>query len=281
MPPLQLRELGESVNRLGGQIGMNGKGKYKGGTVVSVTSNKGGVGVTSVATNLALAYAADESKKTVLVDRKPHLGDVGVMLDLHPEYNLADAVGGPPLDESRMKGILSVHDSGLSVLTGPEDPEVAETITAVQLMEVFSLLKGMFDRVVVDAGNTIDARTLEVLDFSNVVLCVAELNVPTVRNVTRGLTLYQNLGIAREKLRLIVNSFEKKTKVSVQDLERAAEFPVFWQIPNDYKVMGTALDAGVPALLASSRSKVAKSFMDLAEQLDQVAKEAVTAAVSE
>ncbi len=271
MRPLDMRELGEAVNRISAQVSGGTRGAYRGGSVVAVTSNKGGVGVTSVATNLALAFADRDEAHVALVDLKPHLGDVGVMLDLHPEYNLADAVNGPPLDESRLRGILNVHEaSGLSVLTGPEDPEIAETITAVQLVEVFSLLKGMFDHVVVDAGNTIDARILEVLDFADSVLCVAELNVPTVRNVTRGLALYQNLGIPRGKLHLLVNRFQKKTKVGVEDLERATEFPVFWEIPNDYKVMGPALDAGVPALLASPKSKISKSFTALADELDRL-----------
>jgi pilus assembly protein CpaE len=135
------------------------------------------------------------------------------------------------------------------------------------LLEIFGLLRGMFDVVVVDAGHVFDSRVLEVLNLADVILVVAVLDVPTVRNVRRCLNLFQQLGYPQEKVRLTVNRWEKKTKVRTEDLEEAAHIKVFWEIPNDYKTVISAIDAGVPAVLQAPRSKLSQSIEELAAQL--------------
>jgi pilus assembly protein CpaE len=266
--PVDNREVTEAVRRLtemGRQT--DAARQPSAGKIVTVFSSKGGVGVTSIATNLAVSFAKNAHKKTCVVDLNLQMGDVGLMLDLRPEYSMAEAMGVGNLDESRLKGLLAKHECGVSLLSAPEDPVEAEKITPSLLLEIFSLLKGMFDVIVVDAGHYFDSRVLEVLQLADTILVLSVLDVPTVRNVRRSLTLFDQLGYSRDKVRLVVNRHEKKTKVTVEDLQETTECKVFWQIPNDYKTLITSIDAGVPAMVQAGRSKLARSIEDMTQAL--------------
>jgi pilus assembly protein CpaE len=265
--PADNRELGEAVRRLSGLARRNAPGRRRAGRTIAVFSSKGGVGVTSVATNLAVACAKNLKKNTVLVDLNLQMGDVGLQLDLRPEYTMADAAGPTTLDESRLKGLLTRHESGVHLLSTPEDPVEAEKVTPGALLEIFGLLRGMFDVIVVDAGHVFDSRVLEVLNLADMILVVAVLDVPTVRNVRRCLHLFQQLGYSGDKVKIVVNRYEKKTEVKSDHLEEAVESKVFWQIPNDYKTVMSAIDAGNPAVLRSPRAKMSQSIDLLAREL--------------
>jgi pilus assembly protein CpaE len=278
--PVDNREVAEAVRRLTELGRQSDVTRGTSGRIVTVFSSKGGVGVTSVATNLAVSFAKNAGKKTVVVDLNLQMGDVGLMLDLRPEYSMAEAMGVGNLDESRLKGLLAKHESGVSLLSAPEDPVEAEKITPSLLLEIFSLLKGMFEVIVVDAGHYFDSRVLEVLQMADAILVLSVLDVPTVRNVRRSLTLFEQLGYSKDKVRLVVNRHEKRTKVTVDDLQETTECPVFWQIPNDYKTLITAIDAGVPAVLQAGRSKLSRSIEDMTNALVRDFGETKTAAPS-
>lgn len=271
--PVDNRELGEAVRRLSGIARRNTAGRRRAARTIAVFSSKGGVGVTSVATNLAVAYAKNLKKNTVLVDLNLQMGDVGLMLDMRPEYTMADAAGPTTLDESRLKGLLTRHETGLHFLSTPEDPVEAEKVTPGALLEIFGLLRGMFDVIVVDAGHVFDSRVLEVLNLADVILVVAVLDVPTVRNVRRCLHLFQQLGYSPDKVKIVVNRYEKKTEVKSDHLEEAVESKVFWMIPNDYKTVISAIDAGNPAVVRSPRAKMSQSIDQLARELSKGALE--------
>jgi pilus assembly protein CpaE len=268
--PVDTRELGEAVKRLSGVIKRSGTPRRRSGKIVTVFSSKGGVGVTSVSTNLAVSFQRNAKKRTALVDLNMQMGDVGLMLDLRPEYTITDAIGTGNLDETRLRGLMAEHDSGVHFLSTPEDPIEAEKISPGLLLEVFSLMKSMYDVIVVDAGHFFDSRVLEVLSLADTILVIAALDVPTVRNVRRCLTLFAQLGYTQEKVRLVINRHQTKSKVTAEDLEETAEAKIFWSIPNDYKPLIASIDSGVPAIVQSSKSKVSRAIEDLTYELCQL-----------
>lgn len=268
--PIDNRELGEAINRLSGMMRRSAAPKRRSGKIVAVFSSKGGVGVTSLATNLAVSFARNCGKRTAVVDLNMQMGDVGLMLDLRPEYTITDAIGTGSLDESRLKGLMTEHESGVHLLSTPEDPVESEKISPGLLLEVFSLLKSMYDVIVVDAGHFFDSRVLEVLSLADTILVMASLDVPTVRNVRRCLTLFDQLGYTQEKVKIIVNRHQKRSKVTAEDLEETAETKIFWSIPNDYKPLIASIDSGVPAIIQSPKSKVSRAIEDLSRELIQI-----------
>jgi len=268
--PIDPRELGEAVQRLALMLQRSNNPKKQNGKIITVFSNKGGVGVTSIATNLAVSFAMNAKKTTALVDLNMQMGEVALHLDVNPRYTITDALGPGQLDESRLKGLLTEHESGVAFLTTPEDPVEAEMISPDLLLEVMSLLKGMFDIVIVDAGHSFDSRVLEVMNLADTVLVIAGLDVPTVRNIRRCLTLFEQLGYGHNKIRLLVNREQKKSRVTVRDLEETAKCRVFWQLPSDYQSLISAIDAGVPAVMQNPRARISRSIEDLTFELCQV-----------
>jgi pilus assembly protein CpaE len=264
--PVNIPEMAEAVRRLSGRVQTSHTERTP-GKIITVFSNKGGVGVTSIATNLAVSLAKNAKMATALVDLNMQMAEVGLHLDLTPTYTIADALGTGNLDESRLKGLLTEHSSGVHLLSTPEDPVEGEMISPGLLLEVFILLRGMFDVVVVDAGHMFDSRILEVMGLADVILVVAGLDVPTVRNTRRCLALFAQLGYTQDKVRLILNRDTKKSKVTPEDLEETAGCPVFWQLPSDYKSLIDAIDSGVPAIMQNPKSRIAKSIEDLTYEL--------------
>jgi pilus assembly protein CpaE len=264
--PVNLRELAEAVKRLAGRAKQAAVSKKKPGKIITIFSNKGGIGVTSIATNLAVSFAVNAKKSTSLVDLNMQMAEVSLHLDLRPKYTLADALGSGHLDESRLKGLLTEHPCGLALLSTPEDPVDAEMISPELLIETFMILKGMFDVTVVDAGHVFDSRVLEVLGLSDMILVIAGLDVPTVRNTHRCLRLFEQLNY-KEKVRLVVNREQKSSQVDLEDLEELTGYKVLRLLPSDYKALISAIDSGVPAVLHDPKAKISRGIEALTGDL--------------
>jgi len=280
--PLDGAELVRAVDRIR-RTRMNTAtaGSRRRGRLVTVYPAKGGVGASSVATNLALALVTEPGTRVALVDFNLQVGDLALMLDLHPEHSFARAVEDGSLDEGKLQSILSRHRSGLRLLTVSDRPEESDLILRNHVPELFGLLHTMFDVVVADVGRNIDERTIELLDLSDDVIVVSALDVPTIRNTRRYLDLLERLEVPRGRISLVVNRFQDSGRVGLRDLENAVGMEVFWCLPNDYRPMSAAIDSGNPVVLDSPRSRLSKSYRDMGEALHKLRPAPVTVDDSE
>jgi pilus assembly protein CpaE len=250
------------AGRLMENSGGNGK---TGGAMFSIFSSKGGVGATSIAANLAVALARQSGGTTVLVDMSFQFGDLGLMFNQPPKYSLTDALEKGSLDQSKLRSIICEHESGVSLVTVATSPDVAQEITRQHIVELFEALNTIFDYVVVDIGRFLDDRTVEVLESSDAILLISTLDVPSIRNVNKYLDMFSRLELDSKKIHLVLNRHNKKSLLSLRDMEKALKRSVFWIIPNDFEPMSLGIDEGTPAILEASRSKLAHSFKLLAE----------------
>ena len=271
--PLDLGELDRAVDRLRKLLGqMSGNGKRR-GRLVAVYSAKGGAGASSVATNLALALAAHLDRKVALVDFNLQVGDLALMLDLKPDHSFARAVEDGAVDEPKVDGIMARHRSGVRLLTVCDRPEDSDLVFRNHVPELFGILNNSFDWVVVDLGRHIDERSIELLDLADDVLMVSVLDVPTIRNTRRYIDLLERLEIPSHRVKLVVNRHQEGGRLSNRDLENTVGMPVFWALPNEYRSMSAAIDSGNPVVLDSPRSRLARSYRDLASALVEAAAE--------
>jgi len=280
--PIDAPELEKAIQRLQELMVKTVVRNKRSGKVLSVFSSKGGVGASSIAANLGVALAGRDSR-TVLVDLSFQIGDLGLMLDSPPQYSLTDAFDAGRIDESRLRSITSQHPCGVDIITVAASPEIGEEIGREHMVELFGTLSTLYDYVVVDVGRQFDDRAVEVLDMSDGILMVTCQDIPTNRNVSRYIDMFQRLEFNRDKVHLIINRYHKKSRLSVEDIEKALGLEVFWSIPNDFAPMSLGIDSGNPAVLEVPKSKVAQSFRDLAEALcqeyeDRPASETVQAA---
>lgn len=245
-----------------------GGSERKPGRVTAVFSTKGGVGVTTLATNVAVCLA-QRGSNTLLVDLDTRQSDVATFLNLRGTYSVLDAfenVGR--MDESFLRGLLSRHTSGLWVLPGPSRIERLQ-FAAEPVRVGIEIMRSHFDHVIVDLRHDLDPGSVAALEAADAILVLTSLDVPSVRSTAAGLAAFRQLGISTQKARVVVMRDETSDAVTTKHVRDALDMPVFWKVPNDYQANVSSINAGEPVVTASPRSKLARSFAQLAEWVAQ------------
>ncbi len=239
------------------------------GKIFTVFSNKGGIGKTTIATNLAVSLAELTKKRVALVDLNLQLGDVTTFLDLSPSYDIAYIVTQiSRIDESFLiKTLEKYQEKELYVLADPPYLEQAEEITSEQIGTVLNALKSVFSYIVIDTSSAFDSKTISALDLSDDILLVSIVNLPSIRNAQRCLDLFERLDYPREKVKMVVNRYIENEEITVDDVEDALNHNVYWKIPNNYFTVMSAINRGMPICEINKDSNVNDSFFGLAAGL--------------
>jgi len=188
-----------------GDPAMSGNASTR-GRVISVVSPKGGVGKTTVATNLAVGLARTAPLSTVIVDLDVQFGDVASALNLDPEHTLLDVVRGPAVQDSMvLKTFLTQHQTGLYAVCGPTSPADADDITAADVAQLLKTLASEFRYVVVDTAPGLDDHALAAIDQADELVTLTSLDVPGVRGLRKELNILRDLGLNLEKRHVVVN----------------------------------------------------------------------------
>jgi pilus assembly protein CpaE len=251
------------------------RGPAKRGRLVAVLSSKGGSGSTLIASNLAVSFARHSQKSTALVDLNLQLGDVSLFLDLKPHATVADlAKNSERLDAILLREMMITHPTGVNVLAAPKVLEEAGLLTHAHLQKAYALLKSIFEWVVVDLPVAFDEPMLTTLQNADEILLVTLLNIPSLRNAKRYLDIFWRLGIPRERVRVIVNRYDRKDEgaLSLKDAGSALEQPVFFTIPNNYVDVITAINGGKPLVDVAADRPIVKAFDGLADRLNRPAR---------
>jgi pilus assembly protein CpaE len=234
------------------------------GRIITVFSTKGGVGKSVLATNLAVAAAADQSRRVVLVDLDLASGDDGIMLNLPPTHTILDAAQAiERLDTDMLKGLFVQHESGANVLLAPVRPEDAEMVTAAKVGRVLDLVRQVADVVIVDTPGALDEVVLTAIDRSDVVLAVATMDMPSVKNMRISLQKLSQLGYSEGLVHLVLNRADSKVLIDVNDIEEALSRRVTARIPSD-RLVPRSVNKGVPIVTDAPKSGVARSIVELA-----------------
>ena len=237
--------------------------------VISVTGATGGVGTSSVAVNLACALATDPENSVVLIDLDVALGDADVFLDTIPEYTLADVAQNiSRLDLTLLKKSLTKHSSGLHLLPRPVQLEDAQLITPDSLQRIVGLLKTSFSFVVIDTSKSYSSLDMEAIYLSDEVLMITQLDLPCLRNVVRLMVTFDDDASLREKVKIVVNRVgQDNGQISFKKAQETIGRDIFWQIPNDYRVMVEVRNNGVPMLQHAPKAGITNSINQLADSL--------------
>jgi pilus assembly protein CpaE len=237
------------------------------GMVITVFSPKGGVGKSVLATNLGAVIAKELGKSTILVDLDLQFGDVAVMLKMPPDRTIFDAAQAfDRLDAEMLEGFLIPHDSGLRALLAPVRPEDAESVTAGRVAQILRTLRQLADVVVVDTPASLSDVVLTALEQSDVILAVATMDVPSVKNTKVALQKLHQLGLDGRGVQLVLNRADSKVWLDPHEIERAMSDKIIARVPSD-RLVPRCVNMGVPVVLHSPRSAVARSISALARDL--------------
>jgi pilus assembly protein CpaE len=264
--PLQWPDVLNSLQTIRKKITLQTAKSTEQGRFVTVFSSKGGVGTTTVATNLAVALAADKRRSVCLVDLVLQFGSVTSFLNLEASYTIVDFVKNlKRIDPLFLDGSLVKHMSGVRVLAEPFHAEDAARIETADIDQTLEALVQAFNCVVIDTPKEFDETTFLALDKAHLILLVTEMDVPSLKSAHRALELFDRMGIYQKKIRLVLNRHVKSKYMSLESVEQTLGVKVFWTLPNDYPTAIAALNQGLPILETEAKSEIAKSYWGLAD----------------
>jgi len=239
------------------------------GKLLAVYSPKGGVGCTTLATNMAIGLNSDETP-TVLVDGNLQFGDVSVFLNLQVKNSLVDlATRTDELEEDIASEVLMRHDSGLYVLAAPPRPEMADEVQASQVRLVLGFLRQHFAYVVVDNSSTMDDITLAVLDLADVLLAIATTDIPSIKDARLLFDLLSVLEFPKENILFVLNKTDRRSGITAEAVAENLKQAVEGEIPFDDRTVATSVNRGEPLLLGDRSRPIAKHLLDLLATVKQ------------
>lgn len=238
------------------------------GRVIAVVSPKGGVGKTTIATNLAVGLARTAPHATVLVDLDLQFGDVASALDLDPEHSLVDAVRGPASQDTMvLKTFLTRHETGLYVICGPRIPADADGITGGNVSHLLQMLASEFRYVVVDTAPGLSDHTLAALDQTTDLVLLTSMDVPGVRGLRKELDTLSQLNLITGSRHVVLNFTDTRAGLSVADVEATIGTGVNVRLPRS-KAIQASVNQGVPLLQNGSRDPMAKQLRLLLSRIN-------------
>lgn len=246
--------------------------------IIAVYSNKGGIGKTTVAVNLAAEIARTTGDKTALVDLNLQLGDVSTFLNLNPTFDVSYVINNlmDKKEDALIKAFEQYKNTNLYVLSDPNYIEQSVCITPQKIEKLFSALKKVFPFIVVDLSSNIDENSLKILDISDLILFTTIVNIPAIRNAQRCLNLFKSRRYPQDKVKVVLNRYMENDEIKLEDIETTLGEKVYWKIPNNYFSIMEAINKGVTVSEVSTNSNIANSFRDFAGKIaDDMAETAV------
>lgn len=237
------------------------------GSIISVFGVKGGVGKTTLATNLAVALAQESSASVALVDLDVPFGDVALMLDMHPEHDILDALADEVIEDlERLQKLVVRSPHGVDVLAAPLAPEGGGAVDSRKVGTLLSKLAALHQFVLVDTPGGLTELTAASLDAAELALLVTTPEIAALRRTHDCLRYLQGLEYSTSKLQLVLNRVESKTRISSSEAADALGHPITWKVANDYAAMQSSA-IGSPVVLAAPKSRLTHDIQGIARQL--------------
>jgi pilus assembly protein CpaE len=234
--------------------------------IVAVFSPKGGVGTTTIATNIAIAQAQKHPDRVVLIDLHLQFGQAATHLNVEAKQSIADIVRDEAAmrEPELMRTYAVRHDSGLYLLAAPATPEMAELIEPKHVEQIFQTILGSWDEVVVDAGSVLDERTMAVFEHADTVILPVYPEIAALKAVHALMDYLSETGSVGAKASFVLNNIFAREILKMRDVESALGTKVAAELPYDAFLYLKAVNEGEPIVRGAPRSTAAERLVRLA-----------------
>jgi pilus assembly protein CpaE len=237
-----------------------GAGAKTSGRVSTVFSAKGGTGVTTVATNLAVALRIQTEADVLLLDLDPTLGTASVAMGVQPRYTYLDVIRNfHRIDEELFLSYLEEHESGVRVLASPFSLLDFEPPGPEDLRKLVSLGRQYFDHVVIDGGSSVSPELVVTLQDSDEKILVVTPDLPSLRNLKQAQSYLARTN-GRGPSRVVLNQFKEGVGLSLGDIEDGLGQRLAAVFEKDDNRVLQSINLGRPEVL-TGKSKLARSLL--------------------
>lgn len=235
-------------------------------SVVAVFNPKGGVGKTTVATNLASALQVRKDQRVLLIDADTVTGHVTTSLGLEQVRTVVDswrdqAEGGPA---ETFAEIAAGHPSGLKVVALTSSPLATEALVPERVADALTAARRGFDFVVVDLHPSYSPLNQAIFERSDTILVPVTPDVPALRAAVQLRNLSSEIGL-QDKLAMVVN--RANSGVSVADMERTVGLPALSLIRSGGLLFVRAANEGRTVIEMYPKERITHDFDALADRL--------------
>jgi pilus assembly protein CpaE len=237
------------------------------GTVITVFGAKGGIGKTTISTNLAAALCKNTNSSVAIVDMDTRFGDVAIMMDVVVEYSIADVGRNiDNVDRDSIREYLVRHSTGVQILPAPLHPTEWGALHRQHIAKVVDLLSQTHDYVVIDTPGAFNELVATALESANIILLVTSMDIASIKDTALALEMLRAASVSEDKVKLVINHSTSANSLRPEDVERVLEYEVFWRIPHDVAVSNSN-QLGQPIILAKPYARASRAILDMAYAL--------------
>ena len=237
--------------------------------VVAVHGAKGGLGTTTIAYNVAAAIARGRRHRVLLIDGNLQYSDQRALLQVPPETRSIVDLPTDRMTQAEISEAMFTDQNGLEILFGPPRIEDAEMITVRDMEKLFSLLRRMYNVVVIDTPRTVNEISLAYFDAADLIVQVATGEVAALYQTALMNATFQAIGYGPEKVRVLLNRFDAQGMLDDKAIRQYLGRPVDFKVANDFKLVVEANNRGQSVLAAHAQAKVAHNIGELARALTE------------
>jgi pilus assembly protein CpaE len=241
------------------------------GTIITVFGAKGGIGKTTISSNLAVALVTEAHQSVALVDMDTRFGDVAITMDIPVERSIADLARNlDTVDRDSLHDYLVVHESGVHILPAPTRPSDWRNMTAAHVRDVVDILAQTHDFVILDTPGTFNEIVAAAIEIGTMILLVTTLDLASIKDTVLALEmLHERFGNDEQRIKVVLNRAGMDTGVNERDVEMTLDSPLWWKLPQDNEVVRAA-QLGKPIVSSRPNSKVSVQLRNMALQLSGV-----------
>lgn len=233
------------------------------GRIISVIPAKGACGASTIAFNLASLLKKGGSPRTLLADLDPVTGTQAFQMKLKPIFSFIDILShGSGLDVDVWRGVVQTY-SGIDVLLSPDQP-IDGAQESGDCRPILDFSRKLYDNIIADFGNPYGEWTLSGVHASDEVFLVTTNELPALQAAQRVMNYYEANGIQRQRIRLVINRFNKDVGLTAEMIEKALQTDVHQLIPSDYESVQRALLDGKPIQTGSA---VGKQLLQMSQKI--------------
>lgn len=257
-----LGEVNEIEQRLMGQLKIEKRVRAK---VIAFYGVKGGVGTTSIVTNVAAALAS-RGKKVILLDFDLQYGDSNLFLDVDSKDTIVELARDPEgISIEKVNAATATHSTGFSILCPPKTPEYADYITPEHTRKIIENVRPYFEYILIDMGTNFAETTLVALENCDEIQVITNLNVPCLKGTKAVMNVLDTLRVA-DKAKLVITK-NRSSLIKIKDFENLMLRKAYATITSDRNISDNAMNSGNPVVLNSPRSAIAKDYNKYVDQI--------------